>query len=388
MKTPVKVYLDNNILNDVAPKDKPWDQSKWGKLLSQLSQSKKIEVWASPANCLEIALNTDYAHRQNMALGLNTLIRGQRMMPAYETVVVRRFLDVLRNVWPGYISFDRLASMEKQSSQQYIGLLGQLAALQDYDCTAGFPGIIKPKIITQLIHTDIFDDPKAKLAERLKQLNHQNFSQADAYAAYDAMSMEDLQKLDDGLRKTKHQVDKEAVKFLQKNKPKFIRGYAREEFNFSIRSVFNDFKDAALSIGFANIVEEWESNKTLTLPPLPTDLRQKFEQKEAGFAEAGMVLGILKGAFESHIGWTDIYYRIIVNELERTLNTGIIPTGGVVLDGQHGVAALHTDIFICRDSKFLTTMKTIFSEINGMGGNYDAVNDLEEFKRKVAKAQP
>lgn len=211
MTEPIKVYIDHNILNDIAPKNTFWKESDWGKFLLQLTNDGKIEVWASPGNCMEIALTPDYDQRQNMAAALNTLIRGQRMIPAYETYIVRNFLEHLSRQWPGLISFDPLLKKEKQSSQIFIGLLGQLAALKDYDCKAGFPAIIKPKIVTQIIHNDLFQDAKNKLKLRIEQLKSGNFSRDDTFKVYDKMSIDELQILEKEIRERKHMLIKKLL---------------------------------------------------------------------------------------------------------------------------------------------------------------------------------
>ncbi|MCW3116885.1 MAG: hypothetical protein JWM28_967 [Chitinophagaceae bacterium] len=386
MNTPLKVYIDTNILNDVAPKDKPWETTRWGKYLLELSENGTIEVWASPGNCLEIALNSNYNHRNNMALALNTLIRGQRMMPAYETAVIENFLVNVEKVWPGEVAYGPIQKLKKQSQQIYIALLGQLAALKDYDCRAGFPGIIRPKIITQIIHADLFEDPKAKLAMRLNQLRDKQFDQENIFASYDQMSTEDLQKLEQTLREKTYPVDKSAVTFLKNNKQEFIEGYSNEELNFAVNQVFEYFDDALFSIQFLNISKKWNPTNDRSVKPLHPDLVSRLgNNPERG--DIAALLNALQDRFYSKLGTPKMYYTIIVNELEKALNMGKIPTGGLILDGHHAIAAMNVNYFLCRDSKLLSAVKTIYKGVTAIDGvTREAMDSMSEFERKIKSA--
>lgn len=386
MSTPLKVYIDTNILNDVAPKGKPWATTKWGEYLSELSKNGTIEVWASPGNCLEIALNPDLDHRNNMALALNTLIRGQRMMPVYETFVIENFLMNVGQVWPEAVFYQPLQKIKKLSQQNYIALIGQLAALKDYDCKAGFPGIIKPKIITQIIHADLFEDPKAKLVARLEQLKNNQYLQENYFGKYEQMSIEELQNLEQSLKDRNYKVDKSAVTFLKNNKQAFIQGYSKEELQFAVNQVFEYFDDALFSIQFINISKNWNPLNDSSVKPLHPELIAKFADVPDR-NDIAMLLQALQERFYQKLGVPQMYYEIIINELEKALNTGKIPTGGLILDGHHASAAMNVDFFLCRDSRLLSTVKSMYKRINELdGGAREAMDSMAEFERKIKTA--
>ena len=107
MADPLSIYNHTNILNDIAPKGKDWETTDRGKYLIELSEKQHIEVWASPGNCLEIALNSDIDHRHNMARALNNFIKGRRMLPAYEFFIAENLLEHIEKTGKGlYILID------------------------------------------------------------------------------------------------------------------------------------------------------------------------------------------------------------------------------------------------------------------------------------------
>lgn len=387
---PISIYIDTNILNDIAPKDKDWEETEWGKCLIELSEKKQIEVWASPGNCLEIALVSDFDHRNNMARALNTLIQGQRMQPPYEFFIMENLLQHIEGNWNGTLNFERLEFLKLNSSRIYIALIGQLAALKDYDCSFGFSGIIRPKIITEIIHTSIFDNPKEELEKRLAAIRKKDFKKHDMFALYDGQSIEDLKKTELITREKKYSVDKEAIKWLKKNKEELVEGYSLDEVKSTLNQVFIYWEDLNNTIiDFPKIVSEWNKVHSLEargnkykVKPLPVDLVQRFENKVYTINDTILVIEELANRFYHFLIVPKVYQYTIINEIEKALNEGEIPKGSLVIDCHHAIGSIYCNFFLCRDSRLLNTIKYWH---NQMPKNIykESATDLNEFKRKI-----
>jgi hypothetical protein len=394
MTTPLTIYIDTNILNDIAPKGNDWTNTDWGKYLIDLTNKGQIDVWASPGNCLEIALNPDIDHRHNMARALNTLTRGQRMLPAYEYFVVDNLLKHIESNWNGVLHYDRLEFLKLNSSRIYIALLGQLAALKDYDCSNGFSGIIRPKIITQIIHSTIFLNPKAELEKRLGAIRNNDFRQYDLFAEYDGKSIDELKVIEDQIKGNKYTVEKKTIEWLKKNKDELTKGYSRDEVYSSIQQVFIYWEDLNNTIiDFPKIVSDWEkiyelepTSDKYKVKPLPPDLVERFKAKKHSIADTFTVIKELANRFYHFLIIPQVYQYTIINELEKSLNEGEIPTGGLVIDSHHSIGSIYTNLFLTRDTRLLNTVKYWHSQIpkefNVFRGS---ANDLNEFKRKVER---
>lgn len=391
---PISVYLDHNILNDIAPPKQEWNTTKWGAYLLDQTQKGHIEIYASPTNCLEIALTKDLDHRHNMARALNTLISGYRMLPTYEFIIVHNLLRHVNGNWPGTINESRFQRISSQSSRTYIALLGQLAALRDFDCSRGLAGIIAPKIISQLIQGEIFRNPLAELQKRLVGLRQGTVQSQDAFAAYDSKSLDELADLKDSLLDESFQVDKRGIKFLKDNKAEFIEGYAQDELRSSIHQVFLYHEDLEVCFaGVERVVREWAtlhpleaSNPSFQLKPLPQALTAAYASGQSTRNDRYSVLKALGARFSSFLDVPKVYSSAVFNEMERTLNKGKLPTGGFALDCQHALACAATDFFLVRDAILLDTVKRWHATIMKESTLFrESADSLLDFERKVEK---
>ncbi|GAB3323359.1 hypothetical protein ACFQT0_26845 [Hymenobacter humi] len=392
---PISVYLDHNILNDIAPAKQDWTTTKWGAYLLDQTQKGHIEVYASPTNCLEIALLTkDLDHRNNLARALNTLIAGHRMLPTYEFVIVQNLLRHINGNWPGTINESRFNRLQRQSARTYVALLGQLAALKDYDCSKGLVGAIAPKIITQLIQGEIFRNPLAELKKRLAGLQQVTVQSQDAFAAYDSKSLDELAELKESLLAETFTVDKQAIKFLKDNKAKFIEGYAQDELRSCIHQVFLYWEDLEVCFaGCEQVVREWatvhpleSSNPDFKPKPLPQEITAAYASGQSTRNDRYAVLKALGARFSSFLDVPKLYSSTVFNEMERTLNKGKLPTGGLALDCQHTLACAVTEFFLVRDAILLDTVKRWHATIREESTMFrESADGLQDFERKVEK---
>lgn len=316
------------------------------------------------------------------------------MLPTYEFIIVQNLLRHINGNWPGTINESRFNRLQQQSARTYVALLGQLAALKDYDCSKGLGGAIAPKIITQLIQGEIFRNPLVELQKRLTGLQQGTVLSEDAFAAYDNKSLDELAELKEGLLKETFKVDKRAIRFLRDNKAKFIEGYAQDELRSSIHQVFLYWEDLNVCFfGCEQVVREWttvhpleSSDSNFKPKPLPQALTAAYASGQTKLADRYAVLKALGARFSSFLDVPKLYSSTVFNEMERTLNDGKLPTGGLALDCQHTLACAVTDFFLVRDAILLATVKRWHATIKQESSMFrESADGLQDFERKLEK---
>lgn len=388
---PLKIYIDTNSLNDIAPKEIDWKETELGKYLLEQSELGNIEVWASPASVLEIALNKDLEQRNNMAKALNTLIRGQRMMPPTEFQIVDDFLHEIESIWSGSTKKSRLEFLKANSSRIYIALIGQLSALKDYDCTNGFISIIAPKVATQIIHDEIFQNPKKELEKRIAAIKKKEYSHLNYINSHRDLNIEELEQKKIELRDKKYSIDKNAITYLQKNIQNLINGYALDDLSFACNQTFAYWEDLhATIIDFKKIVLEWQNNsvkeysENISIKPLPVDLTERFTENVSTVDDCKFVLKELILRFYYQLRLPQISNYIIVKDLEKGLKNGKIPTGGVVLDSSHSIGSLFCNILLSRDERLNSSVDFWFKNIKKEEKLFrETTKNLKELRRTI-----
>lgn len=387
---PLKLYIDNCSLNDIAPKGKIWEETELGKYLIQKSQSAEIEVFASPAGVIEVALNKDLEQRNNMAMALNTLIRGQRMMPSKEFLIIDDFLNLIDSTWKEATQKSRLEFLKENSSRTYIALLGQLAALKDYDCSKGFIGVIAPKLATQIIHSEIFENPKEEIEKRIQAIKSKSYSHLEYFSELTIKRIEELEVQQKEYEDKTYSIDKRAIKMLQTNQELLIQGYSLDELSFAADQVFVYSEDLVATFNFPTIVSEWnnsgptEISNELTVKPLDKDIAERFEEGKQTINDCKYILKCLVNRFYMQTNFTRISNHIIFKDLEKGLNKGKIPSGGIVLDSSHCIAALYCEILLSRDNRLNSSVDFWYNQIKKDTSLFrETAKNFNELKRQV-----
>lgn len=388
---PLKLYIDNCSLNDIAPKETNWSDTDLGKYLLEKSLSGEIEVFSSPAGVIEIALNKDLDQRNNMARALNTLIRGQRMMASKEYYIIDDFLHLIEHTWNATIKTERVDFLKANSSRIYIALLGQLAALKDYDCSKGFIGVIAPKLATQIIHSQILENPKKEIEKRIDAIKTKKYTHIDYFENLEGLSIEELKQQQIEYEEKSYKVPQNAINTLQKNKEILIEGYSLEELSFSADQVFVYWEDlAATIIDFPKIVKEWatksyvELDKSLSVKPLDKELAERFAQKNQTISDCKSIFKSLIDRLYTQTTFTRVSNYIIIKDLEKGFRAGKIPSGGIVLDSSHCIAALYNEILLSRDQRLNASVDYWFQQLKKDAGLFrETAKNLNELKRQV-----
>lgn len=98
------------------------------------------------------------------------------------------------------------------------------------------------------------------------------------------------------------------------------------------------------------------------------------------------MFSIIKELVYKELGIPQLYYKIIINELEQALNMGKIPTGGLIIDAHHAVAGIDVDYFLCRDKRLSLSVKSLFNDFKNYDKrNREVIDNFDEFTRKISK---
>ena len=389
---PLRIYLDNCSLNDIAPKDKKWEETEIGEYLFEHSLSGEIEVFSSPAGVIEIALNKDLDQRQNMAM--NTLIRGQRMMASKEFYIIDDFLRLVEATWNNSTKTKRLEFLKANSARVYIALLGQLAALKDYDCSKGFIGVVAPKIATQIIHSKIFENPKEEIEKRIEAIKNNNYSHLDYFNEFENMGIDRLSAMQKEYEEKEYKsIDKKAITYLQKNQDILIDGYSLDELSFAADQVFVYWEDLnSTIIDFRKIASQWtdispiEKEHNFSFKPLDATVIKRFEENLQTVEDCRYILKSLVNRFHKQTTFTRVSNYIIIKDIEKGLTNGKIPSGGIILDSSHCIAALYNEILLSRDQRLNASVDFWFKQIKKDTGLFrETAKNLNELKRQVEK---
>lgn len=390
---PLKVYIDNCSLNDAAPKEEDWTNTNLGKYLLENSQNGNIEVWASPASAIEIALNKDIDQRNNMARCLNRLTIGQRMMASKEFYIIADFLNAIEATWEGSTEKKRLEFLKAHSSRTYIALLGQLAALKDYDCSKAFIGVLAPKVATQLIQSKIFDNPKEEIEKRIEAIEGKKYNHLDYFNEYQDKSLEELEQLQKEFEEKDFNIPNSVVRLLQKNQQLLIDGYSLDELSFAADQVFAYWEDLGSTIiNFPKIVKEWEqkslkekqSNKPVK--PLNIELVESFTSNKQTINNCRFVLRSLVNRFHTQVILPQVSNYTLIKDIEKAMGAGKIPSGGIILDSSHGIAVMSCEILLSRDQRLNASVDYWYKQIHKETGYFrETAKNLAELGRAVER---
>lgn len=388
---PLRIYIDNCSLNDIAPKGSDWTDTELGKYFIEKSENGDIEVFCSPASVFEIALNKDIEQRNNMARALNTLIRGQRMMPSKEFYIIDNFLNAIENTWPSTTNKIRLELLKENSARVFIALLGQLAALKDYDCSKGFIGVIAPKLATQVIHSQIFDNPKIEIQKRIDAIQEKNYSHLEYLTEFQNLSVEELNKMQKAYEEKEYEIDKTAITLLQRNQDILIKGYSLDELSFAADQVFVYIEDLyATIIDFSKIAVEWDTKSdfekkgSISVKPLDHELVNRFREKTFSIVDSRVLLKLLVSRYHNQLQLPIVSNHIIIKDIEKGLQHGKIPSGGVILDSSHCLSAIFCEILFSRDQRLNSSVDYWFNQIKKETGSFrETAKNLKELKRKI-----
>jgi hypothetical protein len=389
---PKSVVLDNSAVNRFADLAGRWTETKLAQLLLSLRHTNTALVWANPTNVIEIVLCPDLQKRQTMAIALNNLIEGRRMMPSYTDIMVEDFCRALEDHWPGSIKgWSAIKNEANSTAQLYLGLLGQLAALVNYQ-PGPFDEIIRCKLETTYIQSEFVKDPDQMLRiydpcieeKQLDQVFHQKLLEVKRLPL-----VELKQRIESNLKQPKKL---SSINKFQQKKYDLAEFYARYEAAKAFDATFKYAEQMLATFALTVVVKNWEKRNPQLgdrerFEPLDKVLQKAFleeEDRAAHLKYCGRILDKLIGRYGANgfIPIPNLMMDVYVNELERTLRDPKSVSEGLVLDMDYVAAVLKADVFLTFDDKLAATLKTRLQRIKiNDSKNRVVVTSTEELQR-------
>ncbi len=363
-----KVYLDQCVVSHLcADPDRPWQGTKVGGVLAEGMARKSCEVWVSPAHVLETLLCADYEPggrlvpsakldmRLRLARTLLELCEAKRMFPSYEFLLVREFMEFLRQLAPDCLRTDRIFKMlERMNQQNYLGILALLVAYPRLDRPEAVEKIVRSKITSQLLQSRFTRDPAVFVGQVIECATEFRLTADDLWKEFDSRPLADLQAEIAANLAAAVKLTGPAKTALQKNKPMIADSYGAAEIGECLNAVFEDFYLLLMTFDIYALKQNWETvcqriGKKLGMP------------KSLALADETGCLGEMVSAeglghFFRHVSRGEllsprIVNQIVIGELEMCLNKGEVPTGGLGFDAEHAAMLMNADVFITTDTR-------------------------------------
>lgn len=392
---PIKVYLDHNIWNAVAPEGKAWRDSKWSKLLLPKIDSGEIEIFISPANVMElVAYGSNPGQRNNIAIAMNTIIKGINMLPAYEYSIIEEIFKLIETNWNDTVNIAHIQEIKNEVTRIYIGLIGQLAALPDYNIgSSGYNNLVCLKLKNLIIHLKIIQNPKFEINRRLEQFDKKTIVTDTYLESLESMSIIQLSSEIDRILSTIKKADGNTVQWLQKIKKQLIIGYAKNDVIESAKYGFKYQEERIRCIhGYRKIINEWNKKDDCTnqfneqILPLSEELLTSNIENRIAFEGVNELICKLFERFSTCSSMAAQSTSIIIDEIINAIQSGTPPTKGLLFDANHSVAAMYCDILITKDGRFFSSCKKLFAEMEKIDGTKKSVVSSEnEFNNALKK---
>lgn len=361
-----KIYLDQCVVSNLCVNpDQPWQDTKIGSVLVEGTANGKCEVWVSPANVLETLLCADYEpngqlipseklnKRTRIARTLLDLCDAKRMSPSYEFLLVREFVEFLRQLAPDCLRTERLFKMlERMNQQNYLGILALLVAYPQLDRPESVEKVVRAKITSQLLQSRFARDPGSFAAQIIECAKEFRLTSDDIWSEFDSRSISDLQSEIAINLSAAVELSGTAKAALQKNKTMIADAYGASEIGECLSSVFEDFYLLLATFDIFALKQNWESicqtiGKTIGMP------KSLALSDEVGCADENVASEAL-GHFFRHVSRGEllsprIVNQIVIGELEMCLTKGRIPTGGLGFDAEHAAILPTMNVFVTSD---------------------------------------
>ena len=118
------------------------------------------------------------------------------MLPTFEFAILHQFCRVLDKHFSGALKKREVVNrLARESTIPYIGLLGQLSAIREYQ-TGSFEQIIRAKLATTLAQLRIMSEPDVFIPQLVKQAKGQQINQGllEELRSIDELTLDELQQ--------------------------------------------------------------------------------------------------------------------------------------------------------------------------------------------------
>lgn len=382
------MYLEQSALDQIVQDRADWRNSPWSKLLLEAQASGRAEVWASPANVIELALLSDTGFRQLLSGALFELIDKERVLHSSEFLIVRDLLDAIASAWPKGVKCPELVQQwADECSGRFLGFLGQLAASPTVTLPLAFADVQRSKLTTRLILAEAAADLSAWLDRWLAVGREGQTTQGNPHAAYDALTLDDIsRRLGSTLARVQQLDGKEAQK-IQKNRDEVTRTYAINETVGAVEAVFlmpgnpNDPSRFDAVFDLDAIHGNWGQLPAITGRSAPPPPEKMY----------GPVLsGIIHQLRERCPLLATLQIDVVLRDLEASLRRkkgpkeDLVPTEGLVLDIEHAAALSQCDLVAVHDGKLAKALAQWAKRLkDSTGHEVRIVRTIKDLRREL-----
>lgn len=360
----MKIAFDNNVINKLISSDNKYTDIANELLL--LKNNKKIEPYALPVNIIEIALCKDLTKRNAMAKILNELIDGIRIAYTVEQQTAWDFSRLINLHWPNSSSAPSDVAKLGINNLIFLGLLGQMAAIENYQIGL-FSEQIKNKLVSSYLRSNILANPDEYLIsfedqvngkkpiETLLQLNNE----------VEKLTFSELQdKISQNLTNAK---SFSKINRFSNIKSKLIELYSYSTLLDLLSKHFHYFEDMLEHINIKEIISNWDKKLPMASEcdqprlNLHKDLIE-FQKNPINPAKYHYLLLFDELAYRYRLGLIPLSYIMMstyFDEIERSLKNPSTFNQGSSFDIEYLTSILHGDIFFTYDGKLQSSIKQI-----------------------------
>lgn len=380
----MNMIIDNNIVNKFYDFETNRVSDVY-RNLCDLQSSKKIEIFATPTNVIELIMFKDVHKRHVLCKLLNELIEGRRITFSWEFEVIQDVCSAANaHFGDAILDFDIITNISKTPKIMYQGLLGQMSCIENF-LLGDYEETIRAKFQTSMIQLLISSDLDILLENYEENIAKRQNSKTfiEKILSLERKSIHELKEMIDQAKKTSTPA-KNISKF-QRVKPNLVSFYSIAETRELFRTYFKYLEDMIRVFNIKSIVEKWNNsnpkNKETDIKPLNPVNAERILSNHFSIEDYFYIIDMLIERYEA-IGMIPIMnYRMDVyfNEMERTLRDPGEVSDGSVYDIDYVASFLKCDIFYTHDQKLRASLMSALKKFKFDGReNKKVISDIRD----------
>jgi hypothetical protein len=362
-----KIYLDQCIygnLLDEHPTD--WGTGEVAAILMSAQQEGRCEIWVSPTHVMETAQTVIPERRRQLALIMLELSAAKRMWWGSDHEAVHEFFAFIETVIPNALRIPEYFRHRVETARQlWLGALALLAACPCRDISNVVGQFSRMKTTNRLRHARFGADPDVWVQRMIDTVEHARTT-AEENDEFDGMSVEEMEFEIDRLASERRRMGNQATRRLQRNRGQLARAYGAMEIGAMLPAIFTLPMELSFILDVQSIVENWSALQEAThCGGLPAEVQNAAPAQLA--VNPGLfrtvVQRLIYAAASVGLVSTTISFEIVLRELQTSINSRIIPSGGLAFDADHAAALPSCSVFMTTDETFATSLRTIAGDL-------------------------
>jgi hypothetical protein len=158
------------------------------------------------------------------------------------------------------------------------------------------------------------------------------------------------------------QLDRRTSAKLDKHRSMIASAYGAIESGAILQAVFTLPFELELTFNIGHIISHWpDIQKATGCEPLTRDIVHADENQQAAdpLIAHRVIARLIRASARKGLMTTHLAVQIIILEIQRCMNAGEIPTGGLTFDADHAAALVGHHVFVTHDALLLAALKTM-----------------------------